>query len=240
MRTKQVKAVYFDMGGVIMNVLPEYSREKAIRNALSGPAMLEFLGEDFEMDSFIEFTNCSIRQRTASVTFIQEDSYRIEKEDFEDFLGRKVPFEVYNEKFWRQVKYMTNCFTVKENAKPTFEALRDMGFILGLISNVYHPAIIYKELFTKWDIIEFFDPLIFSSEFRYKKPHQMIFDYALSWHKDLDASEVMFVGDTWDIDVIGSQSAGMIPVWVNEEYEHEEREGVSVIADIAEIRRLVP
>jgi FMN phosphatase YigB (HAD superfamily) len=67
----------------------------------------------------------------------------------------------------------------------------------------------------------------------------MIFDYALSWHAELDPSEVMFVGDTWEIDILGSQAVGMIPVWVNTGYESEEREGVAVISDIAEICRIL-
>ncbi len=239
MKYTNFKAIYFDMGGVLMDVLPGYSREKAIRYALSGPLMQEFLRNDFDMAQFIRFTDEVIAERSALQNYVQEDSYRQDRVDFERFLGSGVPFEVFREKFWRQIAYMTECFVLNPRAQSTLESIRRKGFIIGLISNVFHPAIVYKEMFTKWGIIDYFNPLVFSSEYRFKKPHRSIFEYALSWHPTLEASEAIFVGDTWTIDIEGARDAGLRPVWIKADYEGDECKGVPVIPDIGEITQIL-
>lgn len=234
-----VKAVYFDMGGVLMDVSGDYSREAAIRYGLSGPAVREFLGDSFDTEAFIQSTNDAIELRLNAQGYLQEDAYRQDRLDMERLLKKSVPFDVFQEKFWRQIEFMTGCFILRSSVLPTLRSLRERGFLIGLISNVFHPAIIYKEMFTKWGIIEFFNPLLFSSEFRFKKPHRAIFEYALTWHPGLSAEEVVFVGDTWDIDVIGSRAAGYRPIWINSKYTDKECDGIPVIADIAEIVELL-
>ena len=235
MGRQAVRAVYFDMGGVLMDVSEDYSREAAIRYGLSGPIVREFLGDSFDMEVFIQNTNDAIERRLNSEDCLQEDAYRQDRLDMERLLKKPVPFEVFQEKFWRQIEFMTGCFMLRSTVLPTLRALRERGLLIGLISNVFHPAIVYKEMFTKWGIIDFFNPLLFSSEFRFKKPHRAIFDYALTWHPGLSADEVVFIGDTWQIDVIGSRAAGYRPVWINSEYAERECDGIPVIADIGEI-----
>ncbi|MBN1878885.1 HAD family hydrolase [bacterium] len=233
-----IKAVYFDMGGVLMDVSDDYSREAAVRHALDGPIVREFLGSEFQIEGYIEFTDAMIAARNGS-DYLQEDAYRQERVEFEKYLGKQVPFSVFQEKFWRQIDFMTSCFILKPMVRETLQTIQDRGLIIGLISNVFHPAIIYKQMFTKWEIIDYFNPLLFSSEFRFKKPHRAIFDYALSWHPGLTGSDVVFVGDTWHIDVAGALDAGFKPVWINPGYQDDARDGVPVIRDISAIPTLL-
>jgi putative hydrolase of the HAD superfamily len=62
----------------------------------------------------------------------------------------------------------------------------------------------------------YFEFSIYSSEVPYRKPHPSIFQLALA-RLNLDASEVLFVGDNLQADVVGAQSVGMPTVWVNRE-----------------------
>lgn len=239
MNQQQIKAVYFDMGGVLMNVKKDYSRENAVRTALSGKLVQEYLGNTFDFLEFLEFMSQTILARSIEEPGIQEDAWRVEKKMLEQFTGRPVPYEVLRDKFWSQINYMTSCFTVVSGVRETLQAIQDEGLIIGLISNVFHPAIIFKELFTKWEIIDYFHPLVFSSEFRFKKPHKAIFDYALSWYPDLHSEETIFIGDTWEIDIIGARNAGMNPVWINREYGETHRDTIPVISKVNSILELL-
>lgn len=229
------KAVYFDMGGVLMNVVPEYSRENAINAAVTGPKVARFLGPDFSLEHFLEFMGDSIKLRAEESPGIQEDAWLVDRQMLQDFTGKAVPCDVLKEKFWNQINYMTSCFEPVQGVRETLQYVKDRGYLIGLISNVFHPAIIFKELFTEWGIVDYFKPLLFSSEYRYKKPHRAIFDYALSWHPSLKPEETIFLGDTWDIDVIGAQGAGLIPIWINAEHDEKFRENVRVIKTVTEL-----
>jgi len=231
----KIKAVYFDMGGVLMDVNEEYSRENALKASFSGKAVQNYFGNALEFDEYLDLFNQSILKRKAESPGIQEDAWCVEKEMLEQFAGRSVPFEVLREKFWNQINYMTSCFTVVPEAREALEAIRKKGLIIGLISNVFHPAIIFKELFTKWEIIDYFHPLVFSSEFRFKKPHSAIFNYALSWHPDLLPEEALYVGDTWEIDITGARAVGMNPIWLNTEYKDSHRDSVPVITSVSSV-----
>ncbi|HPQ40250.1 MAG TPA: HAD family hydrolase [bacterium] len=234
-----IRAVYFDMGGVLMNVSTEYTRESALEYALTGPEVKHFLGSEFSIASFVDFMSRSIEERAVRQPGLQEDAWRIDKQTLEIFTGRPVPYSALREKFWRQVEFMVRCFLPVEGVKELLEKIRLKGLEVGLISNVFHPSIIYKELFTEWDIIGYFNPLLFSSEFKYKKPHPAIFEYAMSWHPEIDPSQSMFVGDTWEIDVVGARGAGLKPVWVNREYAEPVRENVPVIPSVHDVLDLL-
>ena len=58
----------------------------------------------------------------------------------------------------------------------------------------------------------YFDPVIVSGDFGYRKPDQRLFEAALS-RMELQPAEVLFVGNDLYRDVIGPQSAGMNTVF---------------------------
>ncbi|MBN1296753.1 HAD family hydrolase [bacterium] len=235
MHTREIQAIFFDMGGVLMDVSPGYSREEAFRRSLGGPAMRAYLGDDFDLQRFLAFFETVLSGRAQRDPGIQEDAWREDKVMMERYTGRLVPYDALREKFWTHIAYMTRCFEPISGVRDVLKDLTERGYIIGLISNVFHPAIVYKELFTQWEIIDFFEPLLFSSEFRYKKPNPAIFRYALSWYPQILPEQVMYVGDTWEIDVEGARGVGMVPVWVNREGAMVSRDGVPVVRHIREL-----
>ena len=58
------------------------------------------------------------------------------------------------------------------------------------------------------------DYLVTSEEAGVEKPNSIIFEILLS-KIGCDASECVFIGDSWNKDVCGSKDMGMIPVWFN-------------------------
>ncbi len=57
-----------------------------------------------------------------------------------------------------------------------------------------------------------FEFVIASSEYLYRKPNRRIFELALE-KAELSASEVWYIGDQYECDIVGARNAGLFPVW---------------------------
>ena len=95
-----------------------------------------------------------------------------------------------------------------EDTIETLDCLKARGLKIGLISNtIWRPAMHDKDL-ERCGILGYFDHRLYSSAFRYVKPHPAIFRHSVE-ALGVRPEEALFVGDRiWD-DVGGAQSAGL-------------------------------
>lgn len=84
---------------------------------------------------------------------------------------------------------------------------------LGIVSNFDDTATVYHVL-TRENMMDFFESILISAEFGFRKPGQKIFLEACL-RLDKKPEEVLFVGDSWDHDVLGAQSVRMDVAWLN-------------------------
>ena len=98
----------------------------------------------------------------------------------------------------------------------TLVALQKAGIRMGIISNTTNPGFMkdYEQSLLK--LTPYFEFSIYSSEVPYRKPHPSIFQLALA-RLDLNPSDVLFVGDNFNADVVGAQGVGMPTAWMNRE-----------------------
>lgn len=95
-------------------------------------------------------------------------------------------------------------------ARRTLTALHTHGYRLGVISNFD------ARLFGVLDglgIGHFFDPIIASTRAGAAKPEPAIFQQALA-ECDLQPQEALHIGDSYELDIVGAQQAGLTPVLV--------------------------
>jgi len=74
-------------------------------------------------------------------------------------------------------------------------------------------------------LLGYFDPIIVSGDFGYRKPDKRIFEKALSAMK-MTPSEVVFVGNDMESDVYGAQRLGMKTVFFRSNQGSQKKEGV--------------
>ncbi|AFV24742.1 hypothetical protein Mpsy_2538 [Methanolobus psychrophilus R15] len=67
-------------------------------------------------------------------------------------------------------------------------------------------------------LYDLFDPIIFSSDVRYKKPNPKIYRFALD-RMQLKPQEVLFIGDTPENDIIAPQEIGMQAIHIEEAWK---------------------
>ena len=83
---------------------------------------------------------------------------------------------------------------------------------LGLVTNgLVEPQI---EKLRVCQIAEVLDFIVISEAVGYKKPMKEIFEVALN-KADIEASEAVYVGDSWITDILPAVNAGMKAVWLN-------------------------
>jgi len=90
-------------------------------------------------------------------------------------------------------------------------------FRLALVSNFDHPPTAHRIL-QREGIHSLFDVIVISADVGWRKPHARIFLHALAALK-ISPSEALFIGDTFDADVIGAKGVGMDVVWLNRRAE---------------------
>ena len=93
--------------------------------------------------------------------------------------------------------------------KHAIDVLKELHkkYKLGLISNFAIPEC-GRELLDKFGLTRFFDVVIISGEVNKRKPSPEIFEMALTG-LGVNASRAVFVGDMFDLDVMGAKSVGM-------------------------------
>ena len=92
-----------------------------------------------------------------------------------------------------------------DDVVPTLTELRNGGFILGLISNVEHDM---TPLLTETGLQSLLQVVVTSLDAGFSKPQPEIFQEALK-QAGVKASEALYVGDQYQVDVGGANNAGM-------------------------------
>lgn len=92
-----------------------------------------------------------------------------------------------------------------DDVLPALSELKSKGLILGLISNVDHDI---APLCQKLGLSPLLQIVVTSQDTGFNKPQPQIFSEAIR-QAGVQAQEAMYVGDQYQIDVIGANSAGM-------------------------------
>jgi HAD superfamily hydrolase (TIGR01549 family) len=112
------------------------------------------------------------------------------------------------------MKYITiDALAVKVIAE-----LKQRDFRIALISNMMLPGKLLKAKLQEANILACFDIIAISSDVGFIKPHPEIFRRTVAQSK-LSVDEVVFVGDTYQQDIIGAKRAGLKTVWLNNRHE---------------------
>ena len=111
---------------------------------------------------------------------------------------------------------------------------------LGLVSNFDHHPTAYRIL-EDYGIKGFFDEIVISSEVGFRKPGREIFQIAFD-RLGIGPELALFVGDSFEIDVVGAKGVGMDVVWLNQDGKAAQAQGLPqpdfTIANLEELMRL--
>ncbi|MFW6157801.1 MAG: HAD family hydrolase [Planctomycetota bacterium] len=121
-----------------------------------------------------------------------------------------------------------------DGARQTVERLAGR-FRLGVVSNGF-PDVQYKKL-EALGIRHRFECTVLSQEVGVQKPDRRIFDHAVD-RLATPAGRCAYVGDDFELDVVGAKAAGMRAIWFNPAAEQAPHEQVRPEAEIRGMRDL--
>ena len=97
---------------------------------------------------------------------------------------------------------------------PLFEALRERGIRIGVLSNTIWPRGEHERIFARDGVLALIDGAVYTSEVPWTKPHPDAFRAALTAVGADEAGRAVFVGDRPYDDIHGATSVGMRAVLV--------------------------
>jgi len=188
-----ISAVFLDWGNTL--VAWRFDRELLVEGHLRG---LAALGEGAPAQAI--FTQAYTSQVLSKLAGGREDEidYAAELGDLFERLGfpadeaAVVRFLVAEHRVWR----------------PTHR-LEDP--VIGLVSNLFDPPWLARELFAELGLLERLSAVALSAEVGKRKPHPAIFEAALA-QAGVAADEAVMVGDRLREDIGGAQALGMTAI----------------------------
>lgn len=212
------KAVFFDLYNTLIHYNPP--REESLSNTLKSvgvSAKPSDLVKPFSVaDEFFyaqnSITPVSKLSREEQFSFYKEYQRRLLEqigvESNDDMLSKIVLS-------WAKYKYTHVLF---EDVKPAFEAIKDLNVSLGLISNIDKDI---SPLLKELGIYDKFEIIVTSLEAGFCKPSPEIFHFACN-KAGIKPEEAVFVGDQYNVDVIGASNAGMRGMLIDRTNCHQE------------------
>ena len=113
-------------------------------------------------------------------------------------------------------------------SQSTYDLLKTLTpkYKLGIVTNfAYHPGA-YRIL-DQFSLTTFFKAVVVSGEVRWKKPSQRIFEVALS-RLSVKPEEAAFVGDDYEVDIIGAKKTGMRTIFLCKESANREKADITI------------
>ena len=109
---------------------------------------------------------------------------------------------------WEKHRQKNLWSLAEESAIETLAELKKRQYKLGVISNSDGSI---EKLLTNCGLAKYFDSIIDSSVLGIRKPDVKIFEFALREMK-AKPGESLFIGDSYEIDVLGAENAGLTAV----------------------------
>jgi len=113
---------------------------------------------------------------------------------------------------------------------PALQALKDKNIQMGVISNIGESLDSYLD---KAGFTGYFTYNVTSFEAGYDKPQPQIFQLALKRAR-ATAAEALFVGDQYDLDVVGARNAGITPILIDRDGAGTNYDCI-VISDLSQV-----
>jgi len=209
-----LRAVIFDLGGTLM-----YERESwHVITPQGDDALAKYLieqGMEINLSTFpMEFRRRLNQYFARREKDLLETTYTYVLLDLLKDKGyTHVPDEIIRQALDSLFAITQSNWILEDDAIPTLKKLEADGYRLGLISNAGDDKDV-QQLVQRFEISSYFDFIVTSAAYSYRKPHRRIFELAIAnWY--FLPSESVMVGDNLDADIGGAKNAGLYAVWIS-------------------------
>jgi putative hydrolase of the HAD superfamily len=219
-----IKAVFFDMGGTIETF--GYTRELRLETTRVIRQRLLDAGIDLHLkvEPLYEVISSGLTQyKRWSIETLEElaprrvwSEYILPGRDIDRAALAEISEELM---FLIETRFYHRA--MRPEVPQVLHAIRQMGLKIGLISNVSSRGQVPTNL-KQYGIIDYFHPIVLSSEYGCRKPDPAIFHYAARL-ANVPTSQCVYVGDRVARDIEGARRAGFgLAIQIRHDFAHGE------------------
>ena len=132
---------------------------------------------------------------------------------------------------WRKIQNIPHEIVLFDEVKHCLKLLKNKNYTLGLISNYNKRGALLLEQFGLTGILDF---AITSLDVGFEKPNKIIFEHAITM-ADTSASNIIYVGDQIESDIMGALNVGMNPILIDRDKINTKWSKCPVISDIGQL-----
>lgn len=230
-----IKAVFFDIYGTIADFFPP--KEEIQINAAEKFNIT--LDKDKILDAYKLANNFLVKQNSIFPIRKMNDEEKLNFfSEYEKIIidnsGSNVDVGVAKN-IWVEITKQKYDLKIFPDLIQCINDLRDLGLILGLISNINMSG---KKIAEKLGVSSYFNYVFTSEDLGYEKPNKMIFEKSLDIAK-LTPSEVVFIGDQVESDILGAKNANILPILLDRYNNYENYSEVIKINDLFQLQEII-
>ena len=200
-----IKGIFFDLGGTLVSYK---NVDRVIKRILSESKKKKETSFSVE-ELYLFYKKASVDVASLFLNkkfYLHKDLFREIFKKYNEYVGITCDPSFLNWFTSRHENLLIESFYLIKNAKKTLLNLKQKNMIVGIVSNIdshmLNKIILNTQLNTMIDFK-------ISSEFAQScKPDRRIFELAREKAK-LDSSELLFIGDSIEHDIIGSKNFGI-------------------------------
>jgi putative hydrolase of the HAD superfamily len=222
-----IKVIAFDLDGTLFD--HNGSAGNAIRRVVQENRWSEFPDievkwQELEGIYFAQFAN-------GKITFEEQRKKRMA--DLMSFLGVEAehPVEKYFQDYLRY--YTWQAFPEVDGV---LRELAGMDLPLAVLTN--GQSMQQNQKLSQLRIAHYFNLVLASDELLEFKPHPSAF-LSISSFFGVEPEEVIYVGDSFEIDVIGATAAGLRTIWIDREPEQTEKGNFESLPNLTGVPRII-
>lgn len=241
----KIQAVIFDMGGTIETF--GYTRELRLETTAVIQQRLADAGIDLRLsnEQLLEVISGGLDRykRWCLQTMEELPSRRVWTEYiFSNLDVNKEKLAEISEELMFLIETRFYRRAMRPEMPDVLKTMKEMGLKIGIISNVNSLGQVPANL-KKYGIIDYFYPIVLSSEYGYRKPDPSIFHYAARLI-NAPTSQCVYVGDRIVRDIEGARRAGFgLAIQIRHDFEHGENDTGftpdAVIEDMTELLNIL-
>ena len=233
----EITTVTFDLWQTLLLDERDLGQARAMVRLEGAQSALAKFGQDFDLEKISEaymscFQQCrEVRNRGLDVDFREQVAIFVNhiNPGLAERLDRAIMDEIAQ--FYAD-SFLAHPPPAHEDALHVLEAIKEMGFKMGLISNTgMTPGFTFRSYMEERGMLEYFPTLTFSDEVKLAKPSSEIFMMTLE-AMDARPEQTIHVGDHVINDVVGAKRCGMKTVWISGFYEREDLNAPETEPDI--------
>ena len=210
-----IHGVIFDLGLTLLNFVGD-EKEDNDQGKMDLLAFLHESGLDVNdaefLEAFSKLHDFSLKIRLED--HIERPTEIIFHNVMTDLGYAELSTEFISEAMRRFYEPSENHWVPKSGMLDVLENLHQGGYTLALLSNAGNEHNVYR-LIEKANIEPYFDIILVSAREGLRKPDQSLFGKIIKrWN--LAAEQIVMIGDSLELDILGAKKAGMHTIWIME------------------------